>query len=157
MVHVHVCPTTTTNFFKHQERDNDDFGRGEMRYANVAIMNNEWQLHACNNNTNTVTDPLVGLHSMGLLDLIGHNEEDKVVLLITKKYNTKMMRDFSHHEGHAKTMKRRAKEFLVVKNTTVKNITSEQAKSCSGSLEINTPEGTVYSLKLLNFLEDKKN
>ena len=91
-------------FFKHQERDDDVFGRGEMRQANAAIMNNEWQLNACNDNTDTVTDPLVGLHRMGLLDLLGHNEEDKAVLLITKIKNTKMMRDFSHHEGHAKKL-----------------------------------------------------
>ena len=74
-------------FFKHQERDDDAFGRGEMRQANAAIMNNEWQLNACNDNTDKVTDPLVGLHRMGLLDLIGHNEEDKVLLLITKQKN----------------------------------------------------------------------
>ncbi|CAJ1948224.1 unnamed protein product [Cylindrotheca closterium] len=143
-------------FIKLQEIDDEAFGRGYLRQANTALMNNTWRLTVPPDATNDpdTSDPLSGLCRLGMLDLLGHNEEEEIVLVITMTRNLKMARPFING---GRKMNRMKTEYLVVKTAKVKQISEEAAKSCEGFLEIKLPEKNVtVKVPLNSFCEGRK-
>jgi len=107
------------SFIKNQEQDDDAFGRGYLGKVNTGLMNNTRQLIDNNANDLETSDPLSCLCGMGMLDLLDHDEQEKILLVITATKNRRMAKLFTG----GRTMKRMKTEYLVVKNAKVKNIT----------------------------------
>ena len=72
-------------FFK-KEATEATFARGILAKANTAALANEWRLKPANDAEESGTnDPLASLSRMGLLDLISHDEDETVCLVVRNK------------------------------------------------------------------------
>lgn len=60
---------------------------GIIRVPNKAIMNDSWYLRPVSESDQNHIDPLLGLHRMGLLNLVNHRLDEEVILVLPVKDN----------------------------------------------------------------------